>query len=122
MILYDFCLLPELSLTVSRPVCLGISTHLGLTTRSLLLSDSCGFVRRVCRLELLLALASAVILGSEPRGTRDHILLSQIWDFPFCRLLRLAGLRWRYSTPPPNGIVACIHESTAFYITARRPA
>jgi hypothetical protein len=23
--------------------------------------------------------------------------------FPFRRLLRLAGLRWRYSTPPPHG-------------------
>jgi hypothetical protein len=44
---------------------------------------------RVCRLQLLLALASAVILESEPLGTRDHILLSQIWDFPFRRLLRL---------------------------------
>jgi hypothetical protein len=30
-------------------------------------------------------------------------LLSQIWDFPFRRLLRLAGLRWMYSTPPPHG-------------------
>jgi hypothetical protein len=56
---------------------------------------------RVCRLQLLLALASAVILGSETRGTRDHILLSQIRDFPFRRLLRLAELWWRYSTPPP---------------------
>jgi hypothetical protein len=37
---------------------------------------------RVCRLQLLLAVASAVILGSEPRGTRGHILLSQIRDFP----------------------------------------
>jgi hypothetical protein len=31
---------------------------------------------RVCRLQLLLALASAFIFGSESRGTRDHILLS----------------------------------------------
>jgi hypothetical protein len=31
-----------------------------------------------------------------------RILLSQIWDFPFRRLLRLAGSRWRYSTPPPT--------------------
>jgi hypothetical protein len=54
---------------------------------------------RVCSLLLLLALASAVIFGSKSRGTRDYILLSQIRDFPFCRLLRLAGLRWRYSTP-----------------------
>jgi hypothetical protein len=35
--------------------------------------------------------ASAVIFGSESRGTRDHILLSQIRDFPFRRLLRLWG-------------------------------
>jgi hypothetical protein len=34
---------------------------------------------------------------------RDHVLLSQIRDFPFRRLLRLAGLRWRYSTPSPYG-------------------
>jgi hypothetical protein len=46
---------------------------------------------RVCRLQLLLALASAVILASESRRTRDHILVSQIRDFPFRRLLRLAG-------------------------------
>jgi hypothetical protein len=91
--------------TVSRPVCLGIkSTHLGLTTRFLLLSVSCGFVDvglffltrgRVCHLQFLLALASAVILVSEPCGNCDHILLSQIRDLPFRRLLRLAGLRWR---------------------------
>jgi hypothetical protein len=56
---------------------------------------------RVCRLLLLLVLANAVIFGSEFRGSRDHILLSQIRDFPFRRLLRLAGLRCRYSTPPP---------------------
>jgi hypothetical protein len=36
----------------------------------------------VCRLQLLLVLASAVIFGSESRGTRDHILLSQIRDSP----------------------------------------
>jgi hypothetical protein len=34
----------------------------------------------VCRLRLLLVLASAVILRSESRGTHDHILLSQIPD------------------------------------------
>jgi hypothetical protein len=36
----------------------------------------------VCRLQMLLALASSVILGSESRGTRDHILLSQIRGSP----------------------------------------
>jgi hypothetical protein len=71
----------------------------------------------VCRSQLLLELASAVILMSESHGTHDHILLSQIrgspkhggpgprinnprnrvaWLYPthwvpFHRLLRLAG-------------------------------
>jgi hypothetical protein len=99
--------------TISRPVCLGIKPPSGaydqifITIRQLLVCW-CGALSlrrvRVCRLQLLLALASAVILGSESRGTRDHILLSQGWDFTFCRLLRLAGLRWRYSTPPPHGM------------------
>jgi hypothetical protein len=58
---------------------------------------------RVCRLQLLLGLASVVTLGSHSRWTRDHILLSQIRDLHFRRLEQLAGLRWRYSTPPPRG-------------------
>jgi hypothetical protein len=41
---------------------------------------------RVCNLLLLQGLASAVPLGSESRGTRDHILLSQ-----FMRLLQSGG-------------------------------
>jgi hypothetical protein len=34
----------------------------------------------VCSIQFLLALASAVILRSDSRGTRDHTLLSQIRD------------------------------------------
>jgi hypothetical protein len=34
----------------------------------------------VCRLQLLLVLASVVILRFEPRGTHENILLSQIRD------------------------------------------
>jgi hypothetical protein len=37
---------------------------------------------RVCRLQLLLIVASTIILRSESRGTHDHILLSQIRDSP----------------------------------------
>jgi hypothetical protein len=37
---------------------------------------------RTGRLQLLLVLASAVILGSESRGTHDHISLSQIREGP----------------------------------------
>jgi hypothetical protein len=88
---------------------------------------------RVCNLLLLLVLASAVPLGSDSRGTEDRILLSQFLrlpqpggpgpriyipqeqggpdilpgtGFPFRRLLRLAGLYWRYYNPPPHGHVA----------------
>jgi hypothetical protein len=43
-----------------------------------------------------------------PWDSYDHILLPQIWDFPFCHLLRLTGLRWKYSTPPP-------HQLTTFF-------
>jgi hypothetical protein len=37
---------------------------------------------RVCRSQLLLALTSAVILGTKSRGSQNHILLSQIQDSP----------------------------------------
>jgi hypothetical protein len=72
-----------LRLTASQSVSLGVEPHLGLMTRYLLLL-------RVCLFYMLLGLASAVFLGSESLGTRVHILLSQIWNFPFRRLLRLA--------------------------------
>jgi hypothetical protein len=93
--------------SVSQSVNLGVEPHLGLMTRYLLLSWHglvfCGAPSltrgRVCLLYMLLALASTVFLGSESLGTCDCILLSQIWDFLLRRLLRLAGSRWRYSTP-----------------------
>jgi hypothetical protein len=82
---------------------------------------------RVCHLQLLLALANVVILGSESHRTH-HILLFQILDFPnleggpgpciyspweqgspvmppdtgfsFHCLLWFAGLQWRYADLP----------------------
>jgi hypothetical protein len=40
---------------------------------------------RICSLQLLLGLASAVFLGSESSGNRDHILLYQFWYSPSWR-------------------------------------
>jgi hypothetical protein len=62
------------------------------TTRIIIFQlNTCGYSPNVtssltrvlgCRLQLLLVLASAVILRSESRGTHDHILLSQFRDSP----------------------------------------
>jgi hypothetical protein len=97
----------------------------------------------VWRLQLLLVPASAVILRSESRGTHHHILLSQIRDspnlegqspylylpgagwpsllpgtgFPFRHLLRLAGLRWRYSKPPTHEASDTKHQHKIEYIS-----
>jgi hypothetical protein len=86
----DSCLM--LRPTVIRPVCFGMKhpsaayDQIFVTVRQLrvcwcwALSLTRG---RVCRLQLLRALASAVNLCSESRGSRDHILRSQIRDFFF---------------------------------------
>jgi hypothetical protein len=121
--LLSCCLVTNLSLvelsfmlrpTVSRPVCLEIKHHFGTYDQIFIIVWQlrvCWFGAasltwgRVCRLQLLLGLASAVIFGSESRRTRGHILLSQIRDFPFRHLLRLTGSRWRYSTSLPHGFL-----------------
>jgi hypothetical protein len=54
------------------------------------------------------------VYAAGPRQRRlpcDHILLSQILDFPFRRLLRLAGSRLRYSNPPPHGCYSSYIDS-----------
>jgi hypothetical protein len=99
--------------TVCRLASLGIKQHLGLRsdffTAKTLSASWCGALSltrgRVSRLLLLLDLASTHILGSESRWSHDNILLSHIRNYPFCCLLRLARLRWRYSSPPPYGII-----------------
>jgi hypothetical protein len=86
----------------------------------------------VCNLlvQLLLGLARTATLGSKFSRTQDHILQFHMrlpqpegpgpciyipyeqggpvippgTGFPFCRLLRLAVLRWRYSNLSPHGL------------------
>jgi hypothetical protein len=72
---------------VSRSVRLGVKhpsaaqDQIFITVRQLRVCQ-CGVPsltkELVCRLQLLLVLASAVILESQYRGSHDHILLSQI--------------------------------------------
>jgi hypothetical protein len=80
------CLEVEVMLrrTVSRPFCRCQALIWGLRPDFYYCQTRiCCLTRgRVCRLQLLLALASAVILGSESRRTHDDILLSQIRESP----------------------------------------
>jgi hypothetical protein len=91
----------------------------------LLLSDSCGFVDvglSLCRDD------GSVVYNFFAAGPRQYChfrvrlpwdsrpyLMSQIPDFPFRRLLRLARLRWRYSTPPPHGTLCLFYLSPLKY-------
>jgi hypothetical protein len=116
------------------------STHLGLKTRFLLLSESCGFVdvgRSLWRengsavYNCCWSLTAQSFLGPspaglvtifyclrfetpQPGGPGPRISIPQEQGgpvippgtgFPFRRLLRLAGLRWRYSKPPPHLVI-----------------
>jgi hypothetical protein len=53
--------------------------------------------------------------GPSPSGLAT-MFYCLIWDFPFCRLLRLAGSRWRYSTPPPHGDKLDCQSQSQIYI------
>jgi hypothetical protein len=81
--------------TVSRPVHLGVRHLSGTRDQFFFLLEIffrqlrvCYFVAtslmrgNICNLLLLLVLASAVLLGSESRGTEDHILLPQFLRLP----------------------------------------
>jgi hypothetical protein len=92
--------------------------------------------RWVCRLQLLLVLASVVILRFESCRTRFEIpptwrarspylyppgiqwsnYTPRNW-IPFRHLLRLAGLLWRESSPPPHGGFSYNNSARTAHIT-----
>jgi hypothetical protein len=108
----------------------------------------CYFVASSLTRERVRNLLLLLLLPTQSRGTQYHLLLPQFLrlaqpgvpgpriyipqgqggpdmppgtGFPFRRLLRLAGLRWRYSIPPPHGKlwhIRCRHE--LLIITADR--
>jgi hypothetical protein len=90
VIILESDLLHDWRLTASQSV--SATSPLRLTTSNFIFQlNTCGYSTYVtssltkgwvCRLQLLLVLASAVILRSESRGTHDHILLPQIRDSP----------------------------------------
>jgi hypothetical protein len=96
-----------------RSVCQSVleqSTHLGLTTRFLLLSDSCGFVdvgRSLWRengsvgYNCCWSSPARSFRGKVPWDSWPYFTVSDL-RLPFRRLLRLAGSQWMYSTPPPH--------------------
>jgi hypothetical protein len=87
-----------------------------LTVAGLLMWGALSEDRTGLSFTIAAVLASAVIFWSESRRTRDHVLLSQIRDFPFRRPLRLAGSRWRYSTPPPHGVLFSAFAAATLYL------
>jgi hypothetical protein len=92
--------------SASRLVYLDVRPPSRAKTRSLLMSDSCGFVdvgvpsttrRCVCHLQLLMGLARAVIIGCEPHGADDRISVPQIRD----------SFNLEIQIPPPPLLVTC---------------
>jgi hypothetical protein len=62
-------------------------------------------------------LSDSIFTQSGAPGPRIYILpwqggpvIPPGTGFPFRRLLRLAGLRWRYSAPPPHGPTLCYNR------------
>jgi hypothetical protein len=130
------------------------STHLGLTTKFVLLSYSCGFVdvgsslwrdNRSAVYNCCWYSPAQSFFGPSPAGfvtifycprfetppnwgARSPYLYppGRGWTsytrgtaFPFRRLLWLAGLRWKYSNPPPGGLTPSLGIRLTYINAAR---
>jgi hypothetical protein len=84
--------------TVSRPVCLGISTHLGLTTRFLLLSHSCEFVD----------------VGRSLWREGGSVFYNRCWSWP----------AQSFSSPSPMGLITifcCLRFENSLFVASYDP-
>jgi hypothetical protein len=118
--------------TVSRPVCPGISPPYGNHDQffshfhgnyfhiffvfllwGAVTEESCNLL-----VQLLLNIDSAATLRFMLKSW--HLTVSFETKFPFCRLLRLTGLRWSYSSPPSHRVSWLIKSSKVKVI--QRPA
>jgi hypothetical protein len=82
-LLYDWPFTTNQFIVASSPLRLTISNFFQLNPDSYSPYVTSSLTKGwVCRLQFLLALASAVTLGSESRGNHDHILQSQFRDSP----------------------------------------
>jgi hypothetical protein len=114
---------------INQPVLMS-STHLGPNTRYLLLSESFGFVDdgrplwredgsdvyNCCWTSPAQSLSGPIPAGlmttfyclrfETPPNLEGQVpvFIPPGTGFPFRHLLRLAGLQWRYSNPPPRGV------------------
>jgi hypothetical protein len=97
-----------LRLTVSQSVSLSVEPHLGLMTRHLLLFDSYGHVS----------------VGRPLWREDGSVFCICCWPSPgslsLSRVPRLAGSRWRYSTPPPHGCTTVQAKPHSFIIFPSR--
>jgi hypothetical protein len=114
-----------LRLTISQSVSLGVEPHLGFMTRYLLLCDCYGLVSWGALSDERTGLSIVYAVGLCQRSlsrvrvacdSSPYFTVSNL-RLPFRRLVRLAGSRWRYSTPPPHGSLLFCTAVTS-YITA----
>jgi hypothetical protein len=104
----------QLRLTVSQSVSLGVEPRYVWQLRSCYCGAPSLTRGRVYLLHMLLTLASEVILRSESLGTRNHILLSQIWDFSFRRLplSQFRANRIEITTSNNSSTIRCLSIAT----------